>query len=403
MNGFHSERRAAVAGIIAAGALALAVACLPLLAGGGPAAAEGLRAAGHSSAARETSTTESVLTLRTAGDQDALWLLPPAGGAASAAGTLPGIAETAAVSPDGTTVAYLPAEGKPFVWIGYGPLAPKTIPLQAAGIKTLTSITWIALDELLISGSKKANDFGGYNDRLFTVDVTTGAVAPFRNLSGTEPDASFDTGKIVYVQFKKLDNGSPKNDHTPKYRESLMLTSVSGTGAGRALGSEEYRPMADYRAYSSPQIAAGGVWIIAGQTGSDVRVTYNIYYVNDDYWETWLTMLQPTPQAAAWSADSPMVAFGGAPTGPGDSLGCVYVADVAGGSLERTSFDLISRASAAWVMDVAWSEGTKLVVDALDSSSNMGDSTELHVLVLDAADLSKLTDLGEGHLSVWVR
>ena len=93
----------------------------------------------------------------------------------------------------------------------------------------------------------------------------------------------------------------------------------------------------------------------------------------------------------------------GAPTGPGDSLGCVYVADVAGGSLERTSFDLISRASAAWVMDVAWSEGTKLVVDALDSSSNMGDSTELHVLVLDAADLSKLTDLGEGHLSVWVR
>ena len=402
MNGFHSERRAGVAGIMAAVALALAVACLPLLAGGGPAAAEGLRAAGHSSAAHGAAA-QSVLTLRTAGDHDALWLVPSAGGAATAAGTLPGIAENAAVSPDGTTVAYLPVEGKPFVWIGHGPLAPKTIPLQAAGIKTLTGMTWIAEDELLVAGSKKANDFGGYNDRLFTVDVTTGAVAPFRGLSGTEPNASFDTGKIVYVKFKKLDNGSAKNDYTPKYRESLMLTSVSGTGAGRALGAEEYRPLADYRAYSSPQIAAGGVWIIAGQTGSDVRVTYNIYYVDDDYWETWLTMLQPTPQAAAWSPDSPMVAFGGDLTGPDDTLGCVYVADVAGGSLERTSFDLISGASAGWVMDIAWSEGTKLVVDALSSNSNQGDSTELRVLVLDASDLSKLTDLGEGHLSVWVR
>ena len=401
MNGFHSERRAGIVGIIAAGALVLAVACLPLLAGDGPAAAQGLRAADHSSAARETTTTESVLTLRTAGDHDALWLLPPAGGAATAAGTLPGSAENAAVSPDGATVAYLPVEGKPLVWIGYGPLAPKTIPLQAAGVKTLTSMTWIALDELLVSGSKKANDSGGYNDRLYTVNVTTGAVAPFRNLSGTSPDASFDTGRIVYVKFKKLDNGSPRNDHTPKYRESLMLTSVSETGAGRALDSQEYRPMADYRAYSSPQIAAGGAWIISGQTGSDVSVTYSISYVTDSYMETWLTMSQPTPQAMAWEPDGPAVAFGGDLTGPDDTLGCVYIADVAAGSLARTPFDLISRASAGWVIDLAWSMDARLVVDALDSGSNPGD--EFHVFVLDPADLSKLTDLGEGHLSVWVR
>jgi hypothetical protein len=402
MNGFHSERRAGVAAIIAAAALALAVTCLPLLTGGGPAAAEGFRAAGLSSAAHGAAA-QSVLTLRTAGDHDALWLLPPAGGAATAAGVLPGVAENAAVSPDGATVAYLPVNGKPSVWIGYGPLAPKTISLQAAGIKTLTGMTWIAEDALLISGSKRANDFNGYNDRLFTANVTTGAVAPFRSLSGTEPNASFDTGKIVYVKFKKLDNGSPKNNHTPKYRESLMLANVRGSGAGRVLGSEDYRALADYRAYSLPQIAAGGVWIIAGQTGSDVRVTYNIYYVDDYSSETWLTMLQPTPQAAAWSPDSPMVAFGGVPTGPGDVRGCVYVADVAGGSLERTSFDLLSRASADWVMDVAWSEGTKLVIDALGSSANKGASADLRVLLLDAADLSALTDLGEGHLSVWVR
>ena len=54
-------------------------------------------------------------------------------------------------------------------------------------------------------------------------------------------------------------------------------------------------------------------------------------------------------------------------------------------------------------MDLAWSAGTRFVADALGSSANIGDPTELHVLVMDAADLSKLTDLGEGHLSVWVK
>jgi hypothetical protein len=355
-------------------------------------------------AAREaTATADSVLTLRTDGDHDALWLLPPDGGAATAAGMLPGHAQNVCASPDGSTVAYIPLTGKPFVWIGYGPAAPKTISLEAAGIKTLTGMTWIALDQLLVAGSKKANDFYGYNDRLYTVNVTTGAVAAFRGLSGTEPDASFDTGKVVYVKFKKLDNGSAKNDNTPKYKESLMLTSVSGSGAGRELDAQSYRPVADYRAFAAPQIAAGGEWIISGQTGSDVSVTYTVSYLGNDYSETWLTMSQPTPLAFAWSPDSPMLAFGADVTGPDDTLGCVYVADVAGGSLERTAVDLLSRASVGWVMDLAWSAGTRFVADALGSSANIGDPTELHVLVMDAADLSKLTDLGEGHLSVWVK
>ena len=90
MNGFHLKRRAGVAAIVAAAALALAVACLPLLARGRPAAAEGLRAAGHSSATYGGAA-QSVLTLRTAGDHDALWLLPPGGGAAT---TQPGVQST---------------------------------------------------------------------------------------------------------------------------------------------------------------------------------------------------------------------------------------------------------------------------------------------------------------------
>ena len=388
MNGHQYVRRAAVGRIfIVTVGLTLIAACLALLAAGEP-------AAGHNA------TAQSVLTLRTAGDHDALWLVPPSGGAATAAGTLPGLAAAVAVSPDGTTVAYLPSNGKPEVWIGHGALAPKTIPLQPAGIKALRSMTWIAADTLLVSGSKTAQDFGGYAGRLYTVNVTTGAVAPFRGLSGMEPSADVTTGGISYVRFKKLDNGSAQNAHHPKYRESLMLTSVGGSGAGQTLGSDDYRLTSDYRAFSAPQLAPGGNWIIAGQTGSDVSVTYNVYYAINDYLETWITMGQPTPQAAAWAPGGGRVAFAGAPVGPGDDLACVYVADVAAGTLARTPAALLTGASAGWIVGLAWSDDGRLVADSLHADTGTADE---RVMLQDSADLSKLKDLGEGRLSVWVK
>ena len=52
------------------------------------------------------------------------------------------------------------------------------------------------------------------------------------------------------------------------------------------------------------------------------------------------------------------------------------------------------------VLDLAWSDDGRLVADALDSGSPTQDQ---RVLLLDAGDLSKLKDLGPGHLSVWVK
>ena len=392
MNGLDLVRRGEAARILASAvAVALLIAAVALLTGGGPAAA-----------ARHATAAQAVLTLRTDGDHDALWLVPPAGGAATAAGTLPGIAASAAVSPDGTTVAYLPEQGKPYVWIGHGPLAPKTIPLQAAGIKTVRDMTWIAADTLLVSGSRKANDGNGYANGLYTVDVKTGSVASFRSLSGVEPSADVTTGKIAYVHFKKLDNGSVGNLHTPKYRESLMLTSVAGPGAGTTLDSWEYRPLAAGRAFSRPQLASGAHWLIAARTGSDVSVTYNVYYVGDGYMQTWLTMPQATPQAAAWAADGHSVAFGGDTVQPGNPQPCVYVADVTTSALARTPAALLSGTSVFWVTDVAWSDGGMLVADALDDSTSEGDPDSTHVLLIDSG-LSTVKDLGVGHQSVWVK
>ncbi len=201
---------------------------------------------------------------------------------------------------------------------------------------------------------------------------------------------------------RRLDDGSAKNDHTPRYRESLKLTTLTGSGSGRTLGSREYRPLAYYRAWAAPQLSAAGEWIIAGELGSDVRVTYTIYYVDTDYWTQWLTTLQPTPMAMAWSPDSPRVAFGGAVTGLDSSTSCIYVADVSAGMLLRTGPELLNKASAFWAMDIAWSDGDRFVVDAVDQAASTVDD-ELRVFVIDASDTTRLTDLGMGHLSVWVR
>lgn len=384
--------RARLARIIAvAVGVTLVAVCVAALARTGPAAAT-----------RQATAAESVLTLRTNGDHDEVWKLSTTGGDATKVGDLPGSAAWTIASPDATTVACLPLLGRPEVWIGYGPGAPRTISLESSGIKTLNYVSWTSESQLIVAGSKKAKDYEGYNDKLYLVDVASGAVTPFRGLSGAQPSVSFATGKVVYVKFKKLDNGSKKNGYTPKYRESLMLTTLTGTGAGTELDSQEYRPVADYRAFNWPQIAAGGFWVIYGQTGSDVSVTYNISLLGDGYMLPWLTMLQGTPPAVGWAPSAPLVAFGGQVTAADGLKSCVYLADVDGGAIGRTGADVFSSVSAGFIEDLSWSDGTQIVVDAADTSASE-DSPEGLVLLLDTKDLSKVTSLGAGHLSVWVR
>jgi hypothetical protein len=380
--------RTKMARILTAGVLvAPAIALLVLLAMSGPvSASQGATAA-----------PEKVLTLRTQGDHDTLWLVSSED-TATAAGSLPGVAEKAAVSPDGSTAAYLPMEGKPYVWIGYP--AAKTISLASAGIKTVSDFAWMSDDQLLVSASKKVRDSYGYDDRLYTVNVTSGAVAPFRNLAGTEPDVSPDTGKVVYVQYKKLVPVSKRHPR-PKYRESLMLTTVSGSGAGTMLLSEEYWVDTDFRAFAAPQIAPGGQWIAYAQTGSDVSANYSVCYLDQDaaLWP-WFSMAQGVPVAIAWAPASPLIALGGEAVGPESDI-ALYVGDAAAGATARTPRTLFTQASAGWVLDVAWSAGGKLVVDTMDKADPQ--ASELRVFVLDSGDLSKLTSMGAGHLSVWVR
>jgi hypothetical protein len=386
VNGYHLKRRLWVAGALVV-LVALTVAGVTALTGHRPAVAASHRAAG-----------QVVLTVRTSGGHDALWLVPPAGGTPTAAGTLPGVAGSCAVSPDGANVAYLPASAKPSIWIGYGALAPKTIALGSAGVKRVGSMTWISADQLLISASANPRYYDLRAARLYTVDVRTGSVKAFRGLSGAEPNADPVSGKVAYVRFTKLDGGTARNNQAHLYRESLMLLSLSGSGAGRLLSFEQYRLYADQRAFSQPLLARGAKWVLTGRTGSDVRVTYALYDAGLAAMP-WLTVFAPAVPAAAWAPDGGRVAFGGVVPSGDFADACIYVDDVSSGALTRTQAALLPGASIAMITGVAWSNDGMLAADARVSDHGAAND---HVFVLRGDDLSTLKDLGQGHLSVWV-
>jgi hypothetical protein len=335
----------------------------------------------------------SVLVLRRSGDHDALWRLSPVDGTPTAAGVLPGSAGSVAVSPDGLNIAYLPASGAPRVWIGYGPLAPRTISLSRAGVRRVDSFTWISGGRLLVSGATKASA-GESQDRLYVVSTSTGRIISFRDLRGVEPSYAPGIGTVTYVRLTVVKPGTPANQNTPTIVESLRSVRLAASGTGYTLLSERYRLSADHRSFSDPSISSGGDWLLTGQTGSDVSVTYT---VREGRWgNPLLSVFTAALQAqAGWDASGQRTAFAG--TLPQDQgQACVWAYDPATGTMARTPAGLLPK---LMVNGLAWSASGDLVAGAWD----WGVSPQRrHVLVLPG-DLTAVNDLGSGRLPVWVQ
>jgi hypothetical protein len=341
-------------------------------------------------AASPAPASEAVLVVRPADGHDTLWLLSPADGTATAAGELPGYAGTAAVSPDGS-VAYLPQNGAPRVWIGYGPLAQRTVSLSSAGVRRVDELTWVDNGRLLVSGAT-ARRADSSRDRLFMVDVAAGKVRAFRGLRGMEPSAAPAVGKVAYVTLRRV--SADTRTRAAVYRETLKVLNVNGGGAGRTVWSEQFEMPANHRALSHPQIAPRADWFLTGETGSDVRVTYAL---RDTEGMPLLTLYTPALQAGGgWDATGKRTAFAGAPLGTYYDA-CVWVYDVDSGALTRSPRGLLPE---QMISDVAWSPSGLL---ALGGFTGSGTPAVRHVYVLSAGDLGTVQAVGEGELPVWVR
>ncbi len=380
--------------VVAAAAVTLVLAAVFLAACGtstGPTPAPTQSAAAHASpsaAATQAaaSSTESVLVARKDGSHDALWLVPSTGGAGKAAGTLPGPASVAAASPDGQNVAYLSAGDKPAVWIGFGPLSPKTISLSGTGLKYASVLTWVSDKQILISGAAGGSYPG--NQRLYLVDATSGAVSPFRGLRGAEPSAAPALGQVAYIQFTVLS----QKGQTRHVRESIKLLRLGRPGAGRTVASQEYDLWyADYRAFAQPALSPDGRWVLSGVTGSDVRVTYTL--TDTEMGVDWLSVFCVSPQADGWAPDGKHFAFGGTRAGGGGTGPAgIWVYDTTNGTMIATPDGLLS----SFVSALAWSgDGASLV-------AAIPDTADGHVVALPA-DLTSIVDLGAGHAAVWVK
>jgi hypothetical protein len=331
---------------------------------------------------------EAVLVARAAGDHDALWLLSPTDGTPTAAGDLPGKAGAVAVSPDGANVAYLPRNGAARVWIGYGPLAPRTVSLAGAGVKRVHGLTWIDAQRLVLSGVTRRSASSS-SDGLYVANVATGKVKSFRDLHGTEPYAAPAAGKLVYVKLTTVSTG-----RAPVVRESLKLLSLKGTGAGRTLATEQYQVFAEHRAYSEPQLSPDAVWLLTGETGSDVRVTYALRPT--EWGSPFLTLFTPAVQAGAgWDASGARTAVAGVPDPLPGAAACIWVYDVRAGSLVRTPESL---SLGAMIERLAWSPSGRLVASVWPSGSGSGYRD-----VVVSADLGTATDIGVGRLPAWIQ
>ncbi len=333
---------------------------------------------------------QSVLVVRSAGDHDALWLLAPGGGAPTAAGELPGRAGAVATSPGGASAAYLPANGSPRVWIGFGPLGPKTISLAAAGVRRVDSLTWVDDHRLLVSGATRAKA-SSMQDRLYLVNVTTGKAASFRGLRGVEPYGVPALGKVVYTKLTVVRPGTAANQHSPTIRESLRSIKLSG-GTGRTVLSETYTLRADRRSFTHPKLSSDGKWLISGTTGSDVSVTYTVR--EGDGLPLYTVFTAALDVTAGWDA-SGRTALGGTPQW-GMDQSCVWVSEPGKGTLACTPDGLLP---SVMITDLAWSADGALVAGALDWNTT---PQTRHVFVIPG-DLTTATDLGAGRLPVWAQ
>jgi len=397
----RQPRTASSLTVVAVGALAIVVA---LIGGsqwlGGSARAstassQALAAAAPAPHAIPTPQPSSIAVVRREAGRDALWSVASADGVATKLVGLPFRPVRIEASPDGAKLAMLRSTGGPRVFIydiAAGTL--KTLSLAPRGVRQVDAITWRSNSRLIVSGSGAVTGKYALNDRLYVVNVATGASAWFRKLQGTEPSVAAQAPRLVYVRL--TDAGpDPAQPGTRLVSERLLSLRLVSGSVPRVIARVRYSGGFDIRRFRDPRVSPDGRSVISSTTRSDVGATYAVRAVATGKRLFGKNTQLAGRDATAWDAQSARVAFWGMPSLAATPVTRIYVYDLAAAKL--TSVGPYADRTAT---GLSWAPDGSRLAYTLSAFGNAVDRGRLWIV--DPATPAAARALGAGGLPAWL-
>lgn len=335
-----------------------------------------------------------VVVRRAAGQQDSLWSVDPVSKAATQLATLKFRAARVERSPGAVHLAYLPTTAGPKLYVydtHDGVL--RAWSLAARGVKVIDSFAWLSSTRLLVAG-KATGGFAFYPfaDRLYVLNVATGAVTRFGSVLGTEPTAAPGAG-LAYVRLS--DGGRVSGASPLRWVVERLYLLRHGVAKPRLIASARYPNGFDIRRFRDPRLSPDGAFVITSTTGSDVSVRYTVRSAATGKTLRTVDTTLAGRDATAWSTLGEQVAFWGMPPADSATITKLAVYDAAAKSLRGSG-----KLSKVAVTGLAWSYGDALLAYSLRGLQAADDTAELWTA--DPATLSSQTDLGAGSLPVFL-
>lgn len=337
----------------------------------------------------------SIVVVRREAGRDALWRVAPADGAATKLVDLTFRPSRVEASPDGARVALLPTALGAGVYVcDVANATVKALSLAPRGVRRVDSLTWLSPTRLLVAGSASATRVAyPFNDRLYSLNVVTGASASFRDLRGTEPSAAPAAARLVYVRL--VDAGpAPNQPGARLVSERLVSLRLASGTTPRVIARTRYVDQLDIRGYRDPRVSPGGRFVITSTTGSDVSVRYAVRWVTTGNALFTKATTLAGRNATAWRPQGGKVAFWGMPPAGSMTKTRLYVYDVSARKLTATApFSNVA------VTGISWSPGTQIAF-ALRGLMAADDVATLWTV--DPAVAASAAQLGAGSLPVWL-
>jgi hypothetical protein len=337
----------------------------------------------------------SIIVVRREGGGDGPWGGAPTDGSATKLVDLAFRPSRVEASPDGTRIALLPAAIGPRVYVcDVANATVKVLSLTPRGVRSVDSFTWISPTRLLVAGSASATRVAyRLSDRLYSLNVVTGASASFRDLRGTEPSAAPAAARLVYVRL--ADAGPAANEPGSRLvSERLISLKLAPGTTPRVIARARYVDSLDIRRFRDPRVSPGGRFVITSTTGSDVSVSYMVRWVSSGKALFTKATTLAGRDATAWRPQGGRVAFWGMPPAGPLTTTRLYVYDIATRRLTSTA-----PFSNAAMTGLSWSPDGAQIAFALRAFSSGADVAALWTV--DPAVAASAAKLGTGSLPVW--